>query len=263
MNHGSTEALDAPVLQLGLTASTTKSASHPCYKPLPSQPQLDEFIDYVRRREALLSSLFAQIDSRGTPDGHITCDELRSYMEAELRRPVTDAEARRLLQLLDTDASGTVEFEELLRGTLWTAGDASDVFRIWGQDPDHFYLATAAASDKARSTPTPPFVTALSGIISGEGARGKDGRVGGRCRVGFAPGAGARPNAAFCHSSVSGVVWAGGRMGGARGAVEWVSSQLCWASCQVGGWRGRDGGNRARCWLGGPSEVPFCSDGQD
>lgn len=122
----------------------------------------DEFASYVRERETFLAGLFAQIDALGEEDGHITTSELRAYLVKILNRPVPEAEAQALLECLDTDKSGTVEFAELIRGTLLTAGDAVDVFQIWSHDPEHFYLSSAKSP-----SPTPPLVTVLAGLISG------------------------------------------------------------------------------------------------
>ncbi len=124
--------------------------------------ELDEFVAFVRKREEVLSKLFSEIDSHGEADGHITSAELKSFLSKALQRPVSFEEAQALLEKLDTDKSGTVEYQELVRGTLLTSGDAMEVFRIWSTyDPEHFYLS------RKTPVPTPPAVTVAAGLISG------------------------------------------------------------------------------------------------
>jgi hypothetical protein len=81
-----------------------------------------------------------------------------------LGQEISDSEARRFLEVLDTDASGTIECAELVQGSLFGTGSGfQDVFKLWAQDPDFFYMAGHVKS----ATPTPLYVTALAGLLSG------------------------------------------------------------------------------------------------
>ncbi|GAX74450.1 hypothetical protein CEUSTIGMA_g1899.t1 [Chlamydomonas eustigma] len=148
--------------KLGLIHSGAQELLHAVDADGSSTIELREFVDYVRKREEFLAGLFEQIDSQGERDGHITAVELQRYLQDVLKRAVTEDEAKCLLSQLDTDHSGTVEYSELVHGTLLTAGDASDVFRIWGQDPEHFYLRRGGTP-----THTPAAVTVSAGLIAG------------------------------------------------------------------------------------------------
>ena len=54
--------------------------------------------------------------------------ELNSYLTRVLGRKVQISEAEALLNSLDADKNGTIEYLELLQGTLLTAGNPDDAF---------------------------------------------------------------------------------------------------------------------------------------
>jgi Ca2+-binding EF-hand superfamily protein len=127
--------------------------------------EISEFFTFVRSQEKVIASLFHEIDSQSEdPNGHITASDLKSYLERDQNLTVTDSKVKALIAVIDTNKDGTVEFSEMLHGTLLVAGGCKEVVRIWSCcGPDHFYL-----SKRQQPYPASPMVTVTAGILSGD-----------------------------------------------------------------------------------------------
>ena len=99
---------------------------------------IKEFSSYVRKREADLVKLFNEIDKDG--DGKLTTAELRTYMERALVKKVSNDDAAMLMRKVDTDKSGSVEIEELVRATLFSATSFSEAFDSWKDYVYHMFF---------------------------------------------------------------------------------------------------------------------------
>eukprot|EP00798_Chlamydomonas_sp_ICE-L_P007180 gene7180-286_t len=144
-----------------VTAADTNGDEHISFK---------EFQVFVRHREKFLTNLFQEIDGQGEKDGHITAKELQLYISGVLGKAVSLEEADRLLEQLDTDKSGTVEYEELLRGTPVYRLATLPTYDLQDLTVRHHFLTIFLTLDLASrkpQVPTPAYITVLSGLISG------------------------------------------------------------------------------------------------
>lgn len=90
---------------------------------------MKEFTGYVRKREADLHRVFDEIDKDG--DGKLSVTELKAYLERALVKKVSLDDAAMLMRKIDTDMSGSIELDELVRATLFSVTPFSEAFNAW------------------------------------------------------------------------------------------------------------------------------------
>ncbi|GAX81589.1 hypothetical protein CEUSTIGMA_g9017.t1 [Chlamydomonas eustigma] len=125
--------------------------------------EYDAFHAYMRQREAVLERMFAMIDENG--DGEISIQELKKYLSKVLGRKVPAKEAEAILKSLDSDNNGTINYQELLQGTLLSAGDLDSVFVDAVDYFGHMHLDTKLKDDPS------PWRTLIAGFVAGAASR--------------------------------------------------------------------------------------------
>lgn len=86
----------------------------------------EEFKAWVNDRETVLRNLFQRMDVNNS--GSVCSKDLKDGL-IELGCEVSTEHAERIIEKLDADKSGTLEYEELLRATLIFPGDTKDIIR--------------------------------------------------------------------------------------------------------------------------------------
>jgi len=125
-----------------------------------------DFKDFIRRREQQCKKLFAEIDSFGS--GHISANDLKSYLSKEWDRSVSVEEASDFMSQIDTDGSGTIEYAELMDAALLSSGD---VKRMFDTPPSQIQKFFEISENEVTVKPPTLGQTVFAGLLAGTLAR--------------------------------------------------------------------------------------------